>query len=167
MQLVHDQNFSTKTLFPVVIVSDTISFLDNIGSLFRAGDAFGVSKIFFYDENPTFNYRKIHKTSRNTHKTVPHEIITDRKEIIRRLQAENYTIIALEITAVSQDIREIQLEKDQKIALIIGNEVHGIQQDFLEIAHQTVHIQMHGTNSSMNVVQAAAIALYEIINQIK
>ena len=52
------------------------------------------------------------------------------------------------------------------IALIAGSEVSGISPELLEAAHQTAHIEMYGTNSSMNVVQATAIGLYELTGKL-
>jgi tRNA G18 (ribose-2'-O)-methylase SpoU len=79
---------------------------------------------------------------------------------------ENFEIIALEITNTSVPIQKITTPKGQKIALLIGNEIDGVSEALLAIANQTTHITMYGNNSSMNVVQATSIALYEISNQL-
>ena len=80
---------------------------------------------------------------------------------IQELKAENYTLIALEITEKSIPISELKLEKNSKIAIVIGDENHGVSASILEQCDTVVHIEMYGQNSSMNVVQATSIALYE------
>ena len=75
---------------------------------------------------------------------------------------KDFEKIALEITTESQKIEDLELNFNKKIALIIGSEISGISNELLEICNKTVHIEMFGKNSSMNVVQAASIALYEI-----
>jgi tRNA G18 (ribose-2'-O)-methylase SpoU len=109
--------------------------------------------------------RKINKTSRSTHLQIPHSIIEETTEAIALLQEEEYHIIALEITSTSNPIQQLSVPKNKKVALLIGNEIEGISSDLLAIANQITHITMYGYNSSMNVVQATSIALYEISNR--
>lgn len=165
-QLNHEQISFEKRIFPITLVCDSIYFQDNIGSVFRIAEAFGVEKILFLGNPVQFNYRKINRTSRNTHKLIPHQIFEKQEELITHLQQKKLYCIALEITDKSKNIQEIQLPKKQNIALIIGSEISGTSPEFLNIADQTVHITMYGLNSSMNVVQATGIALYEITNQL-
>ena len=78
------------------------------------------------------------------------------------LLQNNFEIIALEIASNSKPLKEVVIPENQKIALLIGSEIDGISDELLKISNQIVHINMFGKNSSMNVVQAASIALYEI-----
>ncbi|MFV8325839.1 TrmH family RNA methyltransferase [Flavobacterium sp. ZS1P14] len=165
MQLGHqDISFDRKT-FPITLVCDNIYFQRNIGSLFRISEAFGVEKIIFLGKNIPLNPRKINKTSRSTHLHIPYSVIGETKELIDYLLATNYEIIALEITNTSKPLQEIVIPTSKKIALIVGSEINGICNEILTISNQTVHINMFGENSSMNVVQATSIALYELINK--
>ncbi|HJS00624.1 MAG TPA: TrmH family RNA methyltransferase [Flavobacterium sp.] len=165
MQLKHDENQFTQTQFPITLICDNIYFQQNIGSIFRIGEAFGIEKIIFLGKDIPLNPRKINKTSRSTHLHIPHTEIEDSEELISYLQQNNYEIISLEIASNSKSLKEVQLPSDKKIALILGSEINGISESLLAISNQIVHINMFGKNSSMNVVQAASIALYEITSK--
>lgn len=162
MQLKHEEIKFKKTQFPITLVCDNIYFQQNIGSLFRISEAFGIEKIIFLGKDIPLNPRKINKTSRSTHLHVPYSVIEENGELIEYLQKNEYETIALEITSSSKTLKEVSLPSDKKIALIVGSEINGISEDLLSISDQIVHIDMFGTNSSMNVVQATSIALYEI-----
>lgn len=161
-QLTHTESFFTKKTFPITLVCDNISYQPNIGSLFRICEAFGVEKIIFVGENLALTPRKINKTSRSTHLMVPYEIIEKIEDAIAYLQQNDYQIIALEITTSSTPLKDVKLTPDKPVALIAGSEIDGISSQLLSIAHKTAHIEMFGANSSMNVVQAVGIALYDI-----
>lgn len=165
-QLTHSETNFRKKTFPVTLVCDNISYQPNIGSLFRICEAFGVQKILFIGKDIALTPRKINRTSRNTHLAVPYEIIEDTQEAISYLQENNYEIVALEITDSSKPLPSLSIYGKQPVALIAGSEVSGISNELLSCAHYTVHIEMFGTNSSMNVVQAVGIALYEITGKL-
>lgn len=166
MQLKHEENQFEQVQFPITLVCDTIYFQQNIGSLFRIGEAFGIEKIIFLGKDIPLNPRKINKTSRSTHLHLEHIVMEESNELIAYLQQQDYEIISLEITSTSKTLKTIKLPTNKKIALIIGSEINGISDALLAISNQTVHINMYGKNSSMNVVQATSIALYEITSKL-
>ncbi|SFD16529.1 TrmH family RNA methyltransferase [Flavobacterium phragmitis] len=162
MQLTHEENQFERKTFPITLVCDHIYFQQNIGSLFRISEAFGVENIIFLGKDIPLTPRKINKTSRSTHLHVPHAIIENYTELQTYLTENSFEIIALEITSNSKPLKEVVIPKNKKIALLIGSEINGISEELLTISNQIVHINMFGKNSSMNVVQAASIALYEL-----
>jgi tRNA G18 (ribose-2'-O)-methylase SpoU len=165
VQLEHkDIPFERKN-FPITLVCDHIYFQQNIGSLFRISEAFGVEKIIFLGKNIPLNPRKINKTSRSTHLHVPYFVIDDTNDLLDYLIHNNYEIISLEITNTSKPLKEVYIPTSKKIALVIGSEINGICNEILTISNQIVHINMFGDNSSMNVSQATSIALYELTNK--
>ncbi|MHC0441647.1 TrmH family RNA methyltransferase [Flavobacterium sp. 3-210] len=162
MQLTHEENQFERRTFPITLICDHIYFQQNIGSLFRISEAFGVENIVFFGKDIPLTPRKINKTSRSTHLHVPHIVIEEFSELHSFLSDNNFEIISLEIASNSKPLKKVIIPENQKIALIIGSEINGISDELLKISHQIVHINMFGKNSSMNVVQAASIALYEI-----
>ena len=166
MQLTHENTSFKKKNFPITLVCDHIYFQQNIGSLFRIGEAFGIEKIIFIGKDIPLTPRKINKTSRSTHLQVPYTIIDETENAIDYLLKNKYEIIALEIADSSIPVNEVKVNNNQKIALLIGSEIAGISESLLSIANQITHITMYGNNSSMNVVQATSIALYEITNKL-
>jgi tRNA G18 (ribose-2'-O)-methylase SpoU len=167
MQLTHENTDFKKKNFPITLVCDHIYFQQNIGSLFRIGEAFGIEKIIFIGKDIPLTPRKINKTSRSTHLQVPYTVIEETTAAIKYLSSNNYEIIALEIADTSKPINEVKVLKNHKIALLIGSEIAGVSESLLATSNQITHINMYGSNSSMNVVQAASIALYEITNRLQ
>ena len=165
MQLNHyNSRFSNQT-FPITLICDNVTNALNIGSLFRIADAFGIEKIFFCGEQIPHG-RKMAKTSRATEKVVAFETCKSVSEVVSDLQKQEYSIISLEITNSSSPIHRFQFSKDKPIALIVGDENFGVSEDILKLSDAIIHIEMFGQNSSMNVVQATNIALYEITKQL-
>ncbi|GAA4363152.1 TrmH family RNA methyltransferase [Kangiella marina] len=154
------QNRTKKSTRPISLLAHNITVPMNVGSLFRISDALGIEKIYLSGDTPVPPNNKIRKTSRSTEKYVPYETAENPVELIKRLKEENYTIIALEITSDSTPLQELQLEKEQKVCLILGSENTGVSKKLLELADITTHIPMLGKNSSMNVATACGIAVY-------
>ena len=162
MQLTHEENQFERRTFPITLICDHIYFQQNIGSLFRISEAFGVENIIFLGKDIPLTPRKINKTSRSTHLYVPHQIIEETSELITYLLENKFEIIALEITNNSKPLKEIIIPENKKIAVLIGSEINGVSDELLKISNQIVHINMFGKNSSMNVSQATSVILYEL-----
>lgn len=165
MQLNHYNSSFTPKKFPIILVSNNVSNAPNIGSLFRIADAFGVEKLILCGEHIPMG-RKMKKTSRSTEKAVNFELAESALKIVEDLKNENYQIIALEITQTSTPVHKFKFSKEQPIALVIGDENFGVSDAILKQSDATIHIDMFGQNSSMNVVQATNIVLYEITKQL-
>lgn len=165
MQLTHyNTNFKQQT-FPIILVCDNVTNAPNIGSLFRIADAFGVEKLILCGTDITLG-RKISKTSRATEKVVNYEIQNSALEVIESFKNKNYQIIALEITNSSKPIHTFKFSNKHPIVIVIGDENFGVSESILQKSDQIIHINMFGKNSSMNVVQATNIAVYEITKQL-
>ena len=158
MQLNHYNTNFKNQIFPITLICDNVTNAPNIGSLFRIADAFGIEKMILC--------RKMAKTSRATEKIVNYEVNKDASEVIQDLKSKNYQIISLEITNSSQAVHNVQFSTNKPIALIIGDENFGVSEHILNLSDTIIHIEMFGQNSSMNVVQATNIALYEITKQL-
>jgi len=137
----------------------------NVGSLFRIADALGIEKIYLSGTSMVPPNRKIKKTSRSTEKYVSYAYEKNPVRIIDSLKASGYTIVSLEITSVSIDIKNLAISKNEKICLVLGSENTGVNQTLLDLSDITFHIPMLGENSSMNVAMACSIAAFEIIRQ--
>jgi len=165
LQLNHNNSGFTEQTFPIILVCDNVTHAANIGSLFRIADAFGIEKIIFCGEQIPLD-RKMTKTSRATEKQVAYETGAVISEVVSDLQKHNYTIISLEISNISLPIHSFPFTKEKSIALVVGDENFGVSENVLSRSDAITHIEMFGKNSSMNVVQATNIALYEITKQL-
>ncbi|HEY9185992.1 MAG TPA: TrmH family RNA methyltransferase [Salegentibacter sp.] len=166
MQLIHEQNKFEERSFPIVLLLDNITGEANIGSIFRLADAFNVEKIIFTGTPPNLKSNRLKKTARSTHQRVLFEITEDCFLAADILRSQGYLLYALEITSDSHPIHNFEYEPEKPLCIILGNEVSGITEKLLKITDKRLHINMYGKNSSMNVAQAAGIALYEITKTI-
>ena len=165
MQLTHYNSNFKKQKHPITLICDNIRNAPNIGSLFRIADAFNVEELIFCGEDIPIG-KRMTKTSRSTEKYVKHKTVTDIDEVITSRRETNHYVIALEVTENSEELSQFTLVTHQPIVLVLGDENFGISDAILKQCDATVHINMYGKNSSMNVVQAASIALYEITRQL-
>ena len=165
MQLTHYNTIFSKRKFPIILICENVSNALNIGSLFRISDAFGLDKIVFCGVDVTIG-RKMTKTSRATEKAVNYDMKQDASEVVSDYRKQGYYIVALEISEESKSIHTFNFPKEKPLALIIGDENFGISEANLKQSDIVIHIDMFGQNSSMNVVQATNIALYEMTKQL-
>lgn len=165
-QLTHSETISKDAVFPLSIVANDIEIAGNVGSLFRVADALGVAKLYLTGTTQTPPKYKIRKAARSADNHIPYTYEESAVEVIEQLKAKGYTIVALEITTRSENIRDFTLSKKEKTCLIIGSENLGISAELLALSNHHVHIPMHGKNSSMNVITSCAIAVHEIIQHL-
>jgi tRNA G18 (ribose-2'-O)-methylase SpoU len=165
LQLTHYNTNFKKRIFPIILVCDHITNAPNLGGLFRIADTFGVEKLILCGKNIPLG-RKMTKTSRATEKFVSYEVFDSVLKVVQDLKSKEYQIISLEITENSEPLDSFKFSTQKPIALIIGNENFGVSEAILNNSDAIIHIAMFGQNSSMNVVQATNIALYEITKQL-
>ena len=138
----------------------------NVGSLIRTADAFGVKKIIF-GSGPVKMNKQTWNASRATEKVVDFKQVENTLCEIKNYKKAGYRVIALEITDESVPLNKLKNDTNQHTVLIVGSERHGMTKELLDLSDEVYHIEMYGQNSSMNVVQATSIALYEITNKLK
>ena len=162
VQLNHLAHKATGIKYPICYLAHDIDVPMNIGSFFRIADALGVEKIFLTGRSLVPPNTKIKKTSRSAEKFVAYEYAPDPLIVIKKLRDSGYKILSLEITSASIEIEKLELDKNEKICLILGSENNGIAQELLDASDLTIYIPMLGNNSSMNVANACSIATFEI-----
>jgi tRNA G18 (ribose-2'-O)-methylase SpoU len=163
-QLTHNDIENEQQQFPITIVCDAIRTPENIGMCFRISESFGVQKIYFHENSPSLENRKVINTARNTINQIEHDFYTDFTTVINKLKAEGNTIIGIEITDKSINIQDFNFKNYKKIVLLLGSERNGIEN--IDLVDYTISIPMFGRNSSMNVIHSLAITLYEVTNQL-
>lgn len=140
------------------LILPNIRSCHNVGAMFRTADAFGVTKLFLCGYTATPPKIQIDKVSLGAEKWMPWEKRESLRELLEELRDEGVTIVGLEKNERSIDIAT--LDKNRPIALVVGNEVDGIEDDVLELCDVVVHIPMCGKKESLNVSIAGGIALY-------
>lgn len=161
-QLTHDHHQHIKVNHQIVLLCDHVKGPANIGAIFRLADAFQVSEIIFCGASVDITSNRLKKTARNTQSLVRFHESESILNTLDELHAKSFMSIALEITSKSTPIQKFKNTASKNSVLIIGDENHGVSDAVLETVHHTLHIPMYGANSSMNVAQATAIALYAL-----
>lgn len=154
--------FRTAEKSPVVVVLDNVRSMHNVGSVFRSADAFLARGIFLCGYTPRPPHRDIHKTALGATETVHWEYEPEIIDLIKRLKNEGFAICAVEQAAGSIPLQQLELKPEQKIALVFGNEVEGVQDDVMALCDICVEIPQSGMKHSLNISVAAGIVLWEI-----
>ncbi len=166
IQLSHEEHQQTGIKFPLSLFANDINDPLNVGGLFRLSDALGIEMLYLCGDTPTPPNTKIKKTSRSTENNVAFKYHADAATLVKALKTSGALIVSLEITSSSISIGSDEFTKAisnrRPICLILGSENTGISETLLSLSDITVHIPMHGANSSMNIVTATSIACFEI-----
>ena len=143
----------------------------NVGSIFRTSDGAGVDKIFLsgYTAGPSVSmysskaHKMISKTALGAEKKVEWEKSSNITKLINKLKKEGFSIVSLEESKKSKNLKKFKPKFP--LALIVGNEIRGIDKGILEKSDSIVEISMKGTKRSLNVSVAFGIAIYDILNK--
>ena len=165
-QLAHSEIINTTKHFPIVVICENFLSPENAGMTFRVCEAMGVQHLYLTGSSPNLPNRKMVKAARSAHKRVPYSHHLDTAGLLQYLKQEQYTLIGLEITNQSADIRTFDFTIFDKIAFIAGAERYGISEATLQVLDKTIYIPMYGVGTSMNVVTALSIGLYEMTKQL-
>jgi len=148
---------------PIIIVLDNIRSLNNIGSIFRTADAFRIEAIYLCGITAQPPHRDIHKTALGATDSVDWKYFKTTEEAILELKSKNYKIIALEQADQSIMLNRFSPDPDHAHAIILGNEVHGIEQNVVDFSDFCVEIPQFGTKHSLNVTVSNGIILWDIM----
>lgn len=150
----------------MLLILHNIRSVHNVGSMFRTADAAGVSRILLsgYSPTPTDRFgllrKDFAKVSLGADKTVLWKYAKTLGPVLKKLKSEGYTIAAVEQDKKSTPLFSWKPENTEKIALIMGNEVHGLSKKILSHCDVVLEIPMHGKKESLNVSVAAGIAMF-------
>lgn len=147
----------------IVLILPNIRSCHNVGAMFRTADAFGISKLYLVGYTATPPKVQIDKVSLGAETWMPWEKRETVGHVVRELKEQDYTIVGLEKNEDSIEIGDWELAHgSQDIALIVGNEVDGIDEKTLSLCDEVVHIPMQGKKESLNVSIAAGVAMYAL-----
>ena len=161
---IDDFKKSEKT--PLILVLDDIRSLHNIGSVFRTADAFLIEKIILCGITATPPNKEIHKTALGATETVAWEHHENVLEVIENLKKENVLTLAIEQVESAIFLQDFKVEKNQKYALVFGNEVYGVAQEAVAICDGCIEIPQLGTKHSLNIAVSAGIVVWDLFKKI-
>ena len=151
-----------------VVILDNIRSVYNVGSIFRTSDALSIDKIFLCGCTPTpidrfGRARKdLAKVALGAEKDIASEYCSDTKEVIKKLKKEGFQIIAIEQDKKSIDFKKVKPK--YPTAIVMGNEVGGIDKKTLALCDVSAEIPMMGNKESLNVSVSFGIIGYQILN---
>ncbi len=155
------EQFKARRKMPVTVVLDNVRSLNNIGSIFRTADGFACAEVALCGISATPPSPEIHKTALGAEDSVEWRYFGDTAEAIATLRAEGYAIVCLEQVKGSINLKDFIPEKGKKYALVVGNEVDGVDQSIVDTCDICLEIPQSGTKHSLNVSVSTAICLWE------
>ena len=161
------ETFKQTEKIPLVVVLDNVRSMHNVGAVFRTADAFIVEKIILSGITPQPPHREIHKAALGATESVDWIYEKSISEALQNLKKENYKIIGIEQTSNSEIITDYQINKDQKYALVLGNEVDGLSDEAFSAYDAFLEIPQLGTKHSLNVSVCGGIVMWEFFKNLK
>ena len=146
----------------VVLVLDNIRSAHNVGSAFRTGDAFKVDRVWLCGICAVPPSAEIHKVALGAENSVPWTYADDSLALVRRLQAEGWTVICAEQTEHAVPLQRFRRDPRRRYALVFGNEVDGVRQEVVDAADACVEIPQFGSKHSLNVSVSVGIVLWQL-----
>ncbi|WP_430813480.1 RNA methyltransferase [Carboxylicivirga sp. RSCT41] len=159
------EEFKNSDKMPITVVMDNIRSLNNVGSVFRTSDALKVEKIILCGITATPPNKEIHKTALGAEESMDWSYEEQTEDAIAQLKEAGYTICSLEQVENSTSLIDFQPRRGEKVALVLGNEVKGVQQKVVNISDVCLEIPQYGTKHSFNVSVSAGIALWELFRK--
>ena len=156
------EEFKAADKLPLTVVLDNVRSQNNIGSVFRTSDAFRVERICLCGICSTPPHRDIHKTALGAEESVAWSYHEETADCIQALKAEGYKIYAVEQVDDSIKLDALPESLGEKVAVVFGNEVEGVQEELLPFCDGSIEIPQQGTKHSLNISCAAAIVLWEL-----
>lgn len=154
--------FKQAAKIPLIVVLDNIRSLNNIGSVFRSSDAFRVQAIYLCGITATPPNAEIHKTALGAEDSVDWVYFESTEQAVDLLKKDGCVICAVEQAENSIMLDEMTVGKDRKYAVVLGNEVKGVQQHIVDKCDCCIEIPQFGTKHSLNVSVAAGIVIWEL-----
>ena len=158
--------FKKTTKTPIIVVLDNIRSLNNVGAVFRTSDAFLIEKIYLCGITATPPHREIHKTALGATESVDWEYKENTLALVNELKVQGVVVAAIEQAENSVMLDEFSLDATKKIAIVLGNEVKGVQQEVVSTADYCIEIPQKGTKHSLNISVSCGVVLWDLFQKI-
>lgn len=157
------EEFRSSEKIPVIVVLENVRSAYNVGSVFRTADAFLLESIYLCGYTAFPPHKEIRKTALGAEDTVEWKHYKQIGDALADLKERGYRIYAVEQTENSLKLNKVDFGKEEKIALIMGNEVTGVEQSTIALSDGSVEIPQMGMKHSLNISVAAGIVLWELV----
>ncbi|MBM3414203.1 MAG: RNA methyltransferase [Bacteroidetes bacterium] len=150
---------------PVIVVLENIRSAYNVGSVFRTADAFLLEGVFLVGYTVFPPHKEIRKTALGAEESVSWKHFKTMAEAIELIRQLGYTLVAAEQTDRSVALHQWVEPVGPGLALIMGNEVTGVEQGTLEACEHILEIPQLGMKHSLNIATAAGVVLWELVRK--
>lgn len=158
--------FKEADKLPLVVVLDNVRSLYNVGSVFRTCDAFRVEKLCLCGITACPPHTEIHKTALGAEDSVEWKYYQDTMECVNDLKTDGYTVLSIEQCEGSTMLNNFKADPDKRYAVVMGNEVKGVQQTVVDASDGCIEIPQFGTKHSMNVSVTTGMIIWEFGKQL-
>jgi 23S rRNA (guanosine2251-2'-O)-methyltransferase len=162
-----NEEFKEAKKLPIAIVLDNVRSMHNVGSAFRTGDAFAVEQIALCGITAQPPHREIHKTALGATDTVEWKHYQSTSAAIETLKDQGYVIYAIEQADESISLEVFEVSAAEKVALVFGNEVFGVEEEVVEQADGCIEIPQFGTKHSLNISVSIGVVLWDLVTKMK
>lgn len=157
------EQFKRADKTPVIAVLENVRSAHNVGSVFRTADAFLLEAVYIIGYTAVPPHKEIKKTALGAEDSVSWKYFKTTAEAIEDLHANGYTVFAVEQVTNSLSLETTDFGSEEKIAVVFGNEVTGVEESTLPLCRGCIEIPQLGMKHSLNISVAAGVVLWEII----
>ncbi len=155
--------FKRAEKIPLVAILENIRSAYNVGSVFRTADAFLIEAIYLTGYTACPPHKEIKKTALGAEETVDFSYFKNAAEAVTELKSRGYKIYAVEQVEHSISLEKMTMAPDEKIAVVFGNEVSGVEAETIALCDGCIEIPQLGMKHSLNIATAAGVVLWELI----
>ena len=150
---------------PITIVLDNVRSALNVGSVFRTSDAFLIENIILCGITAIPPNKDIRKTALGSTDSVNWKYAKHTTDAVQQLIKEGYHIVGIEQADKSTQLNEFELPK-KPIAMILGNEVNGVDQQAIDLCNEVIEIPQFGTKHSLNIAVTTGIVIWDLLKKL-
>jgi tRNA G18 (ribose-2'-O)-methylase SpoU len=155
--------FKRSEKFPIIVVLENIRSAYNVGSVFRTSDAFLIEAIYIIGYSAKPPHKEIRKTALGAEETVEWKYFKTAAEAITELKKSACKVFAVEQAEGSLPLQSARFEPNERLAVVFGNEVTGVEQDTIHLCDGCIEIPQLGMKHSLNIATAAGVVLWELV----
>lgn len=160
------ESFRKEDKNQLIAILDNVRSLNNIGSVFRTADAFAIKAVYLCGITAKPPHREINKTALGATESVNWTYFEDTQTAVNKLKEDGWKVYAIEQTENSLMLNDFKPLSDEKIALIFGHEVKGVEQKVINHCDGVIEIPQKGTKHSLNISVSAGVVIWDLVNKL-
>ncbi|MET0636238.1 MAG: RNA methyltransferase [Chitinophagaceae bacterium] len=157
------EEFREAEKTPLIVILENIRSAYNVGSVFRTSDAFLVQAIYIIGYSAKPPHKEIKKTALGAEDTVEWKHFATSAEALEEARLQGFRVYAVEQASDSIKLQDLPAGLSDRIAVVFGNEVTGVEQSTIALCDGCIEIPQLGMKHSLNIATAVGIVLWELV----